>query len=171
MKYSDQLKDARWDMKRKKVLNYADHRCQACGAEQVALQVHHSYYRDGLMAWEYPDGSLIALCDDCHGRVIHGINAKPSKALTRDGLSSDGRPLTRIETLARDISIEPCFEAAASLTKRELIQEIYNSFLKPNDAISSRSAHRVMEIWLRDSKIVKSSTGRYSMAPKSNEPL
>jgi len=72
----EQLKDPRWIRKRDKILNYADHRCQTCG-EDALLQVHHSYYRDGLDAWEYPDGSLIALCKDCHGRVIHGIESKP----------------------------------------------------------------------------------------------
>lgn len=79
MTYSEQLKDERWKRKRLKILAYADDRCQICGAEQVPLQVHHSYYRDGMMAWEYPDGSLVALCDDCHGRVVHGLEGKPKQ--------------------------------------------------------------------------------------------
>lgn len=73
MNYQEQLKDARWKRKRLKVLQYADHSCQICGAQNVSLQVHHSYYINGAMAWEYPDGSLVALCDDCHGKVIHGV--------------------------------------------------------------------------------------------------
>lgn len=70
---SSDLKDERWLRKRDKILSYADHRCQTCGVENTPLQVHHSYYRDGLRAWEYPDGSLVALCEDCHGRVIHKV--------------------------------------------------------------------------------------------------
>ncbi len=73
MTYAEQLNDPRWKRKREKILTHADHRCQTCGVENESLQVHHSYYRNGLMAWEYPDGSLVALCDDCHGRIIHGI--------------------------------------------------------------------------------------------------
>lgn len=65
------LKNDNWIRKRDKILAHADHRCQVCGTEDVPLQVHHSYYREGLRAWEYPDGSLIAVCDGCHAKV-HG---------------------------------------------------------------------------------------------------
>lgn len=30
------------------------------------LSVHHKYYQEGLMAWEYPDEALLTLCWDCH---------------------------------------------------------------------------------------------------------
>lgn len=30
------------------------------------LHVHHKYYKTSLMAWEYPDESLVTLCWDCH---------------------------------------------------------------------------------------------------------
>lgn len=30
------------------------------------LHVHHTYYQEGLKAWEYPDNSLQTLCWECH---------------------------------------------------------------------------------------------------------
>jgi len=30
------------------------------------LHVHHGYYQDGMMAWEYPLDALLTLCWSCH---------------------------------------------------------------------------------------------------------
>lgn len=30
------------------------------------LHIHHKYYKDGLMAWEYENDALVTLCEDCH---------------------------------------------------------------------------------------------------------
>lgn len=75
MKYREQLKDDRWRRKREKIIQHADHRCQICGKE-APLDVHHSYYISGAMAWEYHDGALIAICRDCHAK-IHDKNEPP----------------------------------------------------------------------------------------------
>ncbi|MBK7212937.1 MAG: hypothetical protein IPH88_06500 [Bacteroidales bacterium] len=36
------------------------------------LNVHHEYYQDGKLPWEYPDESLHTLCSECH--LIHHQN-------------------------------------------------------------------------------------------------
>lgn len=41
MKYSDKLKDPRW-------------------------QIHHLFYLKDFEPWDIPDGFLITLCEDCH---------------------------------------------------------------------------------------------------------
>lgn len=72
MEYKDQLKDPRWDKFRKDVYRRANYRCQLCGVQGVALDAHHSYYEAGRMVWEYPQGSVIALCRPCHFTKAHG---------------------------------------------------------------------------------------------------
>jgi len=63
--YEEQLKDPRWKLKRKVILERDEHRCMVCGSKRW-LNVHHTYYSGGYMAWEYPDDSLMTLCRDCH---------------------------------------------------------------------------------------------------------
>lgn len=36
----------------------------------LGLHVHHKYYQQGLLAWEYPPEALITLCWDCH-EILH----------------------------------------------------------------------------------------------------
>lgn len=43
--------------------------CENCGAENETLNVHHSYYEKGLPPWQYPDGSLHCLCEECHKKA------------------------------------------------------------------------------------------------------
>ncbi len=77
--YSELLKDPRWQKKRLKVLEYAKWRCQFCGNKNDrTLHVHHSYYTRGKTPWQYPDGSLVALCDACHHRM-HPDKPQPRK--------------------------------------------------------------------------------------------
>jgi hypothetical protein len=66
MKYADQLKDFRWQERSQKIKEAAGRRCEECGEDEKRLDVHHSYYQNGLLAWEYPDEALHCLCGDCH---------------------------------------------------------------------------------------------------------
>lgn len=66
MRYAEQLRDVRWQERAKGVKQAAGNRCEECGEDQKRLDVHHSYYQNGLMAWEYPDDALHCLCSDCH---------------------------------------------------------------------------------------------------------
>ena len=69
--YSELLKDWRWKERRTEILERDDYTCQRCYAsrwDDVLLNVHHKYYIEGCMPWEYPDDALITLCEDCHKR-------------------------------------------------------------------------------------------------------
>lgn len=46
------------------------------------LQVHHSYYQEGAMPWDYPDRDLTTLCWICHEK-LHAKEKIPF--LDRDG--------------------------------------------------------------------------------------
>lgn len=45
-----------------------DFRCQNCGNPDTTLNIHHKYYIKDRDPWEYPDLSLITLCDYCHAK-------------------------------------------------------------------------------------------------------
>lgn len=66
MSYAEKLKDPRWQRKRLEVMSYADFRCQVCGSKDNTLNVHHSYYENGKNPWDYPTGSLLCACEQCH---------------------------------------------------------------------------------------------------------
>lgn len=61
--------DEVWAEMRHAVLDRDDSTCQGCGAEDVALQVHHIVPLScgGTNTFR----NLISLCEECHGR-IHG---------------------------------------------------------------------------------------------------
>ena len=71
MKYWQQLQDPRWQKKRLEILTRANFACEFCGdtPEGEALEIHHKYYKKGLMAWDYPDSSLACVCHGCHEEV------------------------------------------------------------------------------------------------------
>lgn len=65
-KYSDQLRDPRWQRKRLEVLSRENFRCQECYSTERTLHVHHVLYRRDALPWEYADNELIVLCETCH---------------------------------------------------------------------------------------------------------
>ena len=66
--YQQQLEDERWKKKRLKVLKRDGFNCIICHSNKN-LNVHHLVYKEGKMAWEYPNELLITLCEDCHKKV------------------------------------------------------------------------------------------------------
>ena len=71
MTYEEQLKDERWQKKRKEVLDAKGYACAICG-KRSDLQIHHLEYKSGKMAWEYPMSNFVVLCSK-HHKEIHNI--------------------------------------------------------------------------------------------------
>ena len=67
MKYSEKLRDPRWQKKRLEIMERDGFSCRRCRGASQTLNVHHLYYEDGKNPWDYPDASLVTLCEDCHG--------------------------------------------------------------------------------------------------------
>jgi len=65
MKYSDQLEQEEWQVKRRKILTRDGFKCVQCGYKDK-LQVHHLYYVHFKKAWQYPNNALVTLCGRCH---------------------------------------------------------------------------------------------------------
>lgn len=64
--YSELLKDPRWQKKRLEIFNRDEFKCVCCGSGKKTLHVHHQLYISGKKPWEYINGLLITLCDECH---------------------------------------------------------------------------------------------------------
>jgi len=65
LSYAAQLKNKKWFDKRAEIIKRDFGCCRACGS-QVNLQVHHTLYISGLLAWQTPDLYLVTLCKSCH---------------------------------------------------------------------------------------------------------
>jgi hypothetical protein len=66
--YADLLRDPRWQKRRLEILNRDEFTCQSCFDSERTLHVHHCHYAKGCNPWDYPDGWLLTLCEDCHAR-------------------------------------------------------------------------------------------------------
>lgn len=71
MTYREQLRDRRWQIKRTKILTRDNNECQNPNCKYksdhtVLVEVHHLYYIDDTLAWDYPDDILLSLCSKCH---------------------------------------------------------------------------------------------------------
>lgn len=71
MTYEEQLLTPEWKARRAEIIERDLGMCQRCMSSKN-LQVHHTKYFDGLMAWEYKDWYLLTLCEKCH-KDHHGI--------------------------------------------------------------------------------------------------
>lgn len=86
-KYSELLKDPRWQRKRLKIFERDEFKCRRCNDEFTNLHIHHLYYKNGVMPWEYPDDALITLCQLCHRKVefVKWLTKKGRIMLIKDG--------------------------------------------------------------------------------------
>lgn len=75
LSYKEQLADREWLKKKNEILERDNYTCQKCGATSH-LNVHHKYYNESKLAWEYPEEALITLCADCHENE-HRIVVQP----------------------------------------------------------------------------------------------
>jgi len=65
-RYSEKLRDPRWQKKRLEVLKRDGWKCQICLDTEETLAVHHRLYEHGKEPWDYPLGWLVTLCEPCH---------------------------------------------------------------------------------------------------------
>lgn len=83
--YDEQLQDERWKIKRDQIIERDFRMCQHCMSSKNLI-VHHRYYEDGLMAWEYPDDALITLCQPCHEAEHERVGRQPKGELLKLGV-------------------------------------------------------------------------------------
>jgi len=66
MKYSQKLKNPKWQKLRLEILKAHDWQCQSCGDKKSTLHVHHLQYHKGCEPWDYSHEDLTVLCETCH---------------------------------------------------------------------------------------------------------
>lgn len=66
--YRKMLTDSRWSQRRLDIMRRDGFRCRRCGGKGK-LNVHHRWYIYGRQPWQYPDCSLVTLCEKCHRHV------------------------------------------------------------------------------------------------------
>jgi len=64
--YTEKFKDPRWQRKRLEILERDNWCCQRCYDDTKILHIHHCFYEKNHDPWDYPNDSLITLCEDCH---------------------------------------------------------------------------------------------------------
>lgn len=64
--YSERLKDPRWQKKRLQIMERDGFTCRLCSDTETTLNVHHLFYEKGADPWDYPDLSLLTVCEPCH---------------------------------------------------------------------------------------------------------
>jgi hypothetical protein len=82
MKYSDKLKDPRWQKKRLEIFERDGWKCMACGEKDKTLHIHHIFYLPKKEPWEIPNGFLITFCEDCHNPT--GCNGQDCNSCDED---------------------------------------------------------------------------------------
>jgi hypothetical protein len=123
MKYSDKLKDPRWQKKRLEIFERDEWTCQICGSKDVTLSVHHFHYVHGFEPWNYKNDSLITLCFECHNEEYE--------------LKKENEQIL-LETLARG----KCFSDTTHLLACILATEIGENDLKEFIEALSHSCRR-----------------------------
>lgn len=66
MTYAEKLKSPKWQKRRLQILERDNFTCTLCADSETTLHVHHLRYFKNRNPWEYEDGDLMTLCEDCH---------------------------------------------------------------------------------------------------------
>lgn len=137
--YSDQLKDPKWQKKRLEVLERARWTCRQCRSGKITLHVHHLYYVKGVKPWDYPDGALVVLCEDCH-KERHSLEEKFDR-LFRARFSNDGLHwiVDKVSQLGKfTVDLQPVTDKPQEQPKPPRSEPVYKRMGLPAD---------VQEMW------------------------
>ncbi|MCK5617048.1 HNH endonuclease [Candidatus Pacearchaeota archaeon] len=96
MTYQEKLRDPRWQRKRLEIMERDKWECKKCGNDTKTLHVHHRNYENYIDPWDYPNDTLVTLCDSCHTYEHKRLESSNSDTISwmRHSLFSD--QMTRI---------------------------------------------------------------------------
>jgi len=135
-KYSEKLKDPRWQKLRLQILERDEWICQRCFNGESTLHVHHMVYTRGRDPWEYSCDSLITLCEECHNvehelmeysitELINSIKEKGFLSSDINNIASGFRQLKFAHGVVR------CSETIAfALGNKEIMELIYDKYIE-----------------------------------------
>jgi len=79
--YDQDSKELQWKFKSDNIRIRDNYTCRLCGVKDVPLEVHHIRYIRGREIWDYEDGDLVSLCEDCH----EGIHCREASFNLEEG--------------------------------------------------------------------------------------
>jgi hypothetical protein len=89
--------DPRWQKLRLKIFERDDFHCLICGDGESQLHAHHTFYyekEDEVEIWDYPESSLMTVCEHCHKNeheMLFPARNAATSALSSYGLGSIAR--------------------------------------------------------------------------------
>ena len=83
--YREEAKTVEWQRKSGEIKERDDYTCFLCGSKDKFVHVHHRYYDGRLHYWEYPDDSLVTLCEDCHAEE-HSISSDKNSVIINEAI-------------------------------------------------------------------------------------
>lgn len=136
MKYSEKLKDPRWQKKRLEIFQRDEFMCVRCFDGENTLSVHHCAYEKGKEPWEYDDDDLLTLCQNCHDIEYSErplIEKSLLFALRKKKFMADD--VQRIAVAFHEMELPHVPEVSASiiewiLQNRPLMQHLTDEFFK-----------------------------------------
>jgi hypothetical protein len=96
--YAEQIKNPKWQKKRLKVLEEGGFTCEECGGKEETLNIHHKFYDNSKMVWEYNNEDLKCLCETCHS-ARHEIEKIVKRLLEDVGILDGHKIIGYIESI------------------------------------------------------------------------
>ena len=124
MKYSEKLRDPRWQKKRLEILSRDCFTCRGCGDKTRTLHVHHRNYQRGKEPWDYANSVLVTLCEDCHEYERTGRTEETDRLL--EALRINGYLASEIGSLA-DWVVNYSFEDVNQILVDDLEKQLARS--------------------------------------------
>jgi hypothetical protein len=125
--YYEKLKMPEWLLLRQRLILERGRKCQRCGCNDRALEIHHGYYRPATNPWDYEERTLWVLCRDCH-QTIQELTICVHRTIAH--MAPDELPSLRL--MVRDAAFEVRFGAS-----RDVIEDILESERTANASLYS----------------------------------
>jgi hypothetical protein len=125
LKYSEKLKDPRWQKMRLEILQRDNFTCRYCFDDKTTLHVHHKSYKYNNDPWDYPEENFITLCENCHEkeatRKIYEIKIQEKlNLLSADSLDCLNELIESLEDYCPSpVLIQDIFLSLSNFIKRQ----------------------------------------------------
>lgn len=126
-KYSEKLKDPRWQKKRLEIFQRDDFACQVCFDTGSPLAVHHLVYIPNMEPWDYPDKLLVTLCEEHHEYEFNNSNYAEKQLI--NSIKSVGFLSDELIKLSEGFENLPIFHI------REVMAEVISFILKDENIL------------------------------------
>ncbi|BAY96885.1 hypothetical protein NIES37_08220 [Tolypothrix tenuis PCC 7101] len=98
--YEDLLLALEWRNKRDEILRRDNHSCVLCQQKEF-LHIHHTYYLKLTLPWNYPNESLITLCEKCHDKIHKQIKVPVFEIVKGYYVDTNSQPCHRCNGTGR----------------------------------------------------------------------